>query len=432
MSRYDRAISARVCGSAQACRRVKRRESGKGRGKQALKINKNIAKLPKDYLFTEVAARVAECERATGQKLLKLSIGDVTLPLVPAVAESMKRAAEEMGNAATFRGYGEERGYVFLREAIARQYFRLGAIVDADDIFISDGAKSDCGNLTELFAKKNVVLLPDPVYPVYADANRMAGRKLRFVRACKANEYLPVPPKNVRADVIYLCSPNNPTGAAYTREQLRRWVEYAEGNGAVILYDAAYAAFIGDEAARGGVARSIYEVHGAEFCAIEISSFSKSAGFTGVRCGYTVVPKRLKGGVLKAMWTRRQATKFNGAGYVVQRAAEAALTAEGLEQNAKNIAAYMRNARLLKEVFLRSGCECEGGEFAPYLWLKRPFGATDDEFFERLMYEAGVAVTPGAGFGKGGEGYFRFSAFCSEKTASEAAERLKIFLKNGG
>lgn len=394
-------------------------------------VNGNFSKLSKNYLFTEIAARIKRYETQTGKKALRLSVGDVVYPLPSVVVQAMIRAAKEMGKASTFRGYGEERGYAFLRQAVAADYERRGVFVDADDVFISDGAKSDCGNLTELFSEKNTVLLPDPVYPVYFDSSVLSGKKTAFFRADEKTGYLPMPNEKTRADVIYLCSPNNPTGAAYSREQLAQWVAYANGRGAVILYDASYAAFIDEAQAREGIARSIYEIEGAKSCAIEISSFSKSAGFTGVRCAYSIVPSALKrnGVSLKEAWARRQATKFNGVSYVTQRAAEAALSAEGRDKNAEIVKKYMGNARILKDTLRRNGCTCTGGEFAPYIWCKRPFGKSDDEFFDGLLYGAGIACTPGYGFGKGGAGYFRFSAFCFEEAAKEAAVLIDAFFK---
>ena len=393
--------------------------------------NKNYLKLSKNYLFSEIGKRIAEYERAAGKKALRLSIGDVTLPLAPIVTEAMKKAIGEMGRAETFRGYGEEQGYLFLREAIAKNYERYGVTVNAEDVFVSDGAKSDCGNLGDLFAPKNKVLLPDPVYPAYCDANIIAGRKILYMQADEKNEFLPMPDCNVNADIIYLCSPNNPTGAAYSVRQLEKWTEYALKKNAVILYDAAYACFIPEEDAKNGIARSVYEAAGAQQCAIEIRSFSKSAGFTGVRCGYCVVPSVLKrkGVSLKEIWKRRQGAKFNGVSYIVQRGAEAALSEEGIRQNGEKIGYYMRNAQMLAQRLRNCGVFCTGGKYAPYVWMKRPYGKTDEEFFAALLSRTGIAVTPGNGFGRGGEGYMRLSAFCSAETAEEACARLENFLK---
>lgn len=408
-------------------------------------LNKNYRKLSAGYLFGETARQIAAFEKATGKRALRLGIGDATRPLVPAVVSAMKRAADEMGREETFRGYGEEQGYAFLRKAIRDYYADRGVSVCADDIFISDGAKSDSGNLSELFAARNTALLPDPVYPAYADVNVMSGRKIVYAPANAENGFLPQPDENVSAGIIYLCSPNNPTGAAYGAAALEKWVRYAVKRNAVILYDAAYESFIpfgapatnapaGETTEKYGdrPVRSVYEVPGAEECAIEICSFSKFAGFTGTRCGYTVVPAALRrGGVaLKEMWRRRQSTKFNGVSYIVQRGAEAALSEEGRAQNEKNAAYYMQNARILRESLQSAGVLCYGG-YAPYVWAECPFHMTGGEFFAFLLHRAQIAGTPGGGFGKNGENFFRFSAFCSRETALLAADRLQSVLRRG-
>lgn len=408
-------------------------------------LNKNYKKLGKNYLFTETAKKISEYEEKTGQKVLRLGIGDVTLPVSSASVEAMKRAAEEQGKRETFRGYGEEQGYAFLREAIRKYYAGRGVSVSAEDIFISDGAKSDCGNLSDLFHRNNTVLLPDPVYPAYTDVNVMAGRKIVYATANERNGFLPEPDANTRADIVYLCSPNNPTGAAYTAKKLEKWVRYAIQKDAVILYDAAYECFIpfGEAAEQNAdkdkgekenlPVRSIYEVPGADQCAIEICSFSKFASFTGTRCGYSVIPSALRrnGVSLKEAWLRRQSARFNGVSYIVQRGAEAALSEEGMAQNKKNAAYYMYNARILREGLQSAGVICYGG-FAPYVWAKCPFNMTGGEFFEYLLTHAQIAGTPGGGFGKNGEYYFRFSAFCSREIALLACEKLQSILRRGG
>lgn len=408
------------------------------------KLNKNYVKLRKNYLFTETAEKIKAYEEETGRRVLRLGIGDVTLPLSSVSAKAMSRASEEMGRAETFRGYGEEQGYAFLREAIYKYYADRGVSVSANDIFISDGAKSDCGNLSDLFDKNNTALLPDPVYPAYYDVNVMAGRKIVYAAADESNGFLPEPDKNIRADIVYLCSPNNPTGAAYTAAEIEKWVRYAILKDAVILYDAAYECFIpfGEPAQKGAAnnaggkyerpVRSIYEVPGADQCAIEICSFSKFASFTGTRCGYAVIPATLRRNSvsLKEAWARRQSARFNGVSYIVQRGAEAALSEEGMAQNEKNAAYYMQNARILRERLQSAGVTCYGG-YAPYVWAKCPFNMTGEEFFDFLLNRAQIAGTPGGGFGKNGEYYFRFSAFCSRENALLAAERLQDVLRRG-
>ncbi len=404
--------------------------------------NKNFSKLSGNYLFAESARRIEAFERQTGKTALRLGVGDITRPLAPAAVNAMKQAAEEMGNADTFRGYASEQGYAFLREAISRYYAGRGVRVLADDIFISDGAKTDLGAICELFDKNSAVLLSDPSYPAYADSNIMGGRKILYLRADERNAFLPLPDQNIDADVIYLCSPANPSGAAYTAGQLEKWVNYALKKRAVILFDAAYECFIpyayGAEAenvtaAGGKIPRSIYELAGAEQCAIEICSFSKFAGFTGVRCGYTVIPAPLirRGVSLKALWRRRQGAKFNGVSYITQRGAEAALSAEGMAQNLENVRYYMENARILRSGLEKTNIVCFGG-YAPYVWARAPMnfggnpgGYTSGEAWcEKLLNEACVAATPGGGFGKNGENYVRFSAFCSRQTIEKALENI--------
>ena len=392
-----------------------------------MKLNEHFSALSESYLFATVAQKSAAYAAAhPDKKVIKLSIGDVTLPLAPAVISAMHEAVEEMGRKETFRGYPPYEGYDFLRGNIAEYYAARGVDVPVSDIFVSDGAKSDCGNLPELFGEDNVVLVPDPVYPVYVDTNLMAGRKIVYAAATKENGFLPMPDESVKADIIYICSPNNPTGAAYTKEQLQKWVDYANKREAVILYDAAYECFVQD-----GAARSIYEANGAEKCAIEMCSFSKTAGFTGTRCGYTVVPSALvRGGVrLRDMWFRRQSTKFNGVSYIVQRGAAAVFTEEGMKQINENLAYYRENARLIADCMDKCGIFYTGGKNSPYIWLKCPGGMKSWKFFDYLLNEIQVVGTPGSGFGENGEGFFRLTAFGDRENTKEACERLYGLLK---
>lgn len=392
-----------------------------------MKLNQHFSALSESYLFATVARKAAEYAALNpDKKVIKLSIGDVTLPLAPAVIKAMHAAVDEMGVKETFRGYPPYEGYDFLREAIAGYYARRGVKVDVSDIFVSDGAKSDCGNLPDLFSEDNVVLVPDPVYPVYVDTNLMAGRKIIYAAATAENGFLPMPDEKVKADIIYICSPNNPTGAAYTAAQLQKWVEYAVAQDAIILYDAAYECFV-----RDGAARSIYEAKGAERCAIEMCSFSKTAGFTGTRCGYTVVPSALRrnGVSLKEMWFRRQSTKFNGVSYIVQRGAAAVFTEEGQRQVSDNLAYYRENARIIADCMDKCGIFYTGGKNSPYIWLKCPGGMKSWEFFDYLLGEAQVVGTPGSGFGVNGEGFFRLTAFGDRENTREACDRLYRLLK---
>lgn len=392
-----------------------------------MNLNKNYANVNDSYLFSTIAKKVAAYSADHPEKkVLRLGIGDVTLPLAPAVIEALHSAVDEMAKKETFRGYGPEQGYDFLRDSIAAYYKERGVELDGDEIFVSDGAKSDLGNILDLFSQDNVVLVPDPVYPVYVDTNVMAGRKIIYSDATEANGFLPMPDYSVDADIIYICSPNNPTGAAYTKAQLKEWVDYANKKGAVILYDAAYECFIKDDE----LAKSIYQVEGAKTCAIEFCSFSKMAGFTGTRCGYTVVPKAITKGGLSAnkMWLRRQTTKFNGVPYIVQRAAAAVFTTEGRKQIAENLAYYEENAKLIANTLKELGVWFTGGEHSPYIWLKCPGGMGSWEFFDYLLENAQVVGTPGAGFGVNGEGFFRLTAFGSKEVTKEAMERIKNLL----
>jgi len=391
-----------------------------------LQLNENFGKIKPSYLFSDVAKRVREYSAAhPGKKILRLGIGDVTLPLAPTVIRAMHAATDEMADAATFRGYAPEYGYDFLREAVARHYASFGVTVAPDDVFISDGAKSDLGNFVDLFGDVPV-LVPDPVYPVYVDSNLMAGRTVAFIEGNEENGFLPSPAGLSKSPrLIYLCSPNNPTGAVYSKEGLAEWVNYALESGSLILFDSAYEAFISDDSPR-----SIYAIEGAERCAVEFCSLSKTAGFTGTRCGWTVVPASLSDGTLspKKMWERRQATKFNGVPYVVQRAAEAALSDEGMAECMANIAYYKRNAALIAALLEKKKIPFTGGTSSPYLWLKCPGGRGSWEFFDYLLSEAQVVGTPGAGFGAAGEGYFRLTAFGSLETTREAVQRLDKLL----
>lgn len=392
-----------------------------------MKLNTNYSNINDSYLFSTIAKKIAAYQQANpDKKVLRLGIGDVTLPLAPAVISAMHAAVDEMSAKETFRGYGPEQGYDFLKDAISGYYAERGVQLASDEIFISDGAKSDLGNILDLFSEDNTVLVPDPVYPVYVDTNVMSGRKIIYMNATAENGFLPMPDYSVDADIIYLCSPNNPTGAAYTKAQLEKWVEYANKKGAVILYDAAYECFISDE----NLARSIYQVEGAKTCAIEFCSFSKMAGFTGTRCGYTVVPEALEKGSLSPnkMWLRRQTTKFNGVPYIVQRGAAAVFTKEGRSQIEQNLNYYKNNAKIIAEGLKKLGIWFTGGENSPYIWLKCPRGMSSWEFFDYLLENAQVVGTPGAGFGVNGEGYFRLTAFGSEEVTREAVERISALL----
>ena len=403
------------------------------------KINQNYQKLPGSYLFSEIARRVAAQSAAhPEQKLIRLGIGDVTQPLAPAVISAMHSAVDEMAAAATFHGYGPEQGYDFLRSLIAaHDYQARGVQVELDEIFVSDGAKSDCGNIGDIFSQDNVVAVCDPVYPVYVDTNAMAGRagdfdpatgrwsKIVYMSCTAENDFTPALPE-VAPDLIYLCYPNNPTGVTASRAQLKRWVDYALEHGSVILFDAAYEAFITEP----DVPHSIFEIEGAKRCAIEFRSFSKTAGFTGTRCAYTVVPKELvvEGVSLNAMWNRRQTTKFNGVPYVIQRAAAAVYTDEGQKQIRQTIAFYLNNAKVIREGLQQAGLTVYGGVNAPYIWCKTPDQLGSWEFFDQLLKQAGVVTTPGAGFGPSGEGYIRLTAFGGAEATQEAVARIVALL----
>ena len=392
-----------------------------------MKINEHYLELEDSYLFSTVARKQREYQQAHPEKkVIRLSIGDVTLPLAPVVIKAMEDAVKEMGSKATFRGYGPEQGYDFLQEAVQAYYQGHGVSLDVDEIFISDGAKSDLGNLLDIFSLDNTVMIPKPVYPVYQDTNIMLGRQVIYAEAGEENGFLPLPDPAVKADIIYLCSPNNPTGAVYSREQLAAWVDYAKKNDAVILYDAAYECFIRDDE----TPHSIFEIEGAKECAIEVCSFSKTAGFTGTRCGYTVVPMALvsDGTPLNHLWLRRQTTKFNGVPYIVQRGAAAVFTEEGQMQVREAVDYYRENAKIMVDGMKKMGIWFTGGVNSPYIWMKCPGGRTSWEFFDYLLENAGVVGTPGSGFGRNGEGYFRLTAFGDQAETREAMERMIALL----
>ncbi|CRZ35535.1 LL-diaminopimelate aminotransferase [Herbinix hemicellulosilytica] len=389
-----------------------------------MKINKNYLNLKDSYLFSLIGRKVREYkEQNPDKEVISLGIGDVTRPLVPAVVEALSKASFEMGNKETFRGYGEEQGYGFLRQAICGYYKKKGVDLTEQEVFISDGAKSDLGNILDIFETDNTVLIPDPVYPVYVDTNIMDGRKIIFMNGNEENNFLPMPDYKVEADIIYICSPNNPTGAVYGKEALKEWVNYALKRDAVILFDSAYESYIQDEK----LPTSIYQIEGAKKCAIEFCSLSKTAGFTGTRCGYTVIPMELiRDGVpLNKLWLRRQTTKFNGVPYIIQRGAEAVFSDTGLGQIKENIAYYMENARIITDTLKKLGIWFVGGENSPYIWLKCPKNMLSWEFFDYLLTNAQVVGTPGAGFGNNGEGFFRLTAFGDREKVITAMERIK-------
>lgn len=406
-----------------------------------IKINENFLELQESYLFATIAKKVAEYSKENpDKKIIKLGIGDVTRPIPDAVLEAMHKAVDEQAHTETFRGYGPEQGYDFLREKIKEyDYKTRGVDIDISEIFVSDGAKCDCGNIVDIFAKDNKVAITDPVYPVYLDTNVMAGRSgkydkesgkyknIVYIPATSENNFVPQLPKE-KVDMIYLCYPNNPTGTTLTKAQLTEWVKYAKENKAIILFDAAYEAFISDE----DVPHTIYEIEGAKEVAIEFRSYSKTAGFTGIRCAYIIIPKELKGHTesgeeveLNKLWNRRHCTKFNGVSYVTQRAAEAIYTDEGKRQVRENINYYKENAKIIKQGLEEAGYTVYGGTNSPYVWLKLPDGMKSWDFFDKLLSEANVVGTPGVGFGPSGEGYFRLTGFGTKENTKEAIERIK-------
>ena len=391
-------------------------------------LNSNYGNLKESYLFSDIARRVSEfSEKNPDRRIIKMGIGDVTRPLCKAVTDALKKASDEMGTAEGFHGYGPEQGYAFLRDAVRDYYKKYGVSVDSNEIFISDGAKSDVGNILDIFSRSTTVLVPDPVYPVYVDTNTMDGRKISYMNATEQNGFLPLPEEGMNADLIYLCSPNNPTGAVYNRAQLREWVNFANRNGSVILFDSAYESFVSDES----LPHSICEIEGAKSCAIEFCSLSKTAGFTGTRCGYTVICDELvrDGKKLSKLWLRRQTTKFNGVSYIVQRGAEAVFTEEGQKQIHENIAAYKKNAALMAETLTELSIPFTGGLNSPYIWMQCPDGMDSWTFFDYLLNETGIVGTPGSGFGKNGEGFFRLTAFSTYENTAEAMKLLKQLLK---
>ncbi len=396
-------------------------------------INENFLKLEKNYLFINIAKKVkAFTEAHPEADIIRMGIGDVTQPIAKCVVEAMKNGADEMGVKETFKGYEDSgAGYDFLKEAVAGYYKSFGVDIPADDIRINDGAKSDCGNIVDIFGDDNVVLITDPAYPVYVDTNLMNGRKVIYADSNEENNFAAMPDENVKCDIIYLCSPNNPTGSVYTKEQLKVWIDYAKKNNAIIIYDSAYEAFITEK----DVPRSIFAVEGAKECAIEMCSLSKTAGFTGMRCGYTVIPHEL---VVKAsdgsevsiaqLWGRREGSKFNGVSYPVQCAAAAVFTEEGQKQTRANIEYYQNNAKVMASTLDELGIKYTGGKNSPYIWLKCPNNMGSWEFFDYLLENANVVGTPGAGFGKNGEGWFRLTAFGDKDRTVEAMERIKKLL----
>jgi LL-diaminopimelate aminotransferase len=386
-----------------------------------MKINENYFSLKDSYLFSTISRKVGEFKKANPlAELFYLGIGDFTLPLSPAVTNAMSAAVLEMSREDTYHGYGPEQGYDFLQMSIQDYYKQKGVLLDTDEIFVSDGAKSDLANIMDIFDPSCTVMMPDPVYPAYLDVNLMLGRKVQFLVGNKENNFKPAPPEGKKADIIYICSPNNPTGSVYTKEELKTWVDFAKENNSVILFDAAYESYIQDET----LPTSIYQIEGAKDCAIEICSLSKTAGFTGTRCGYTIVPKDLADGVLNRFWNRRQTTKFNGVAYVVQRGAQAVFTREGMYENKKNVDIYMKNANVLHKALSEAGIWHTGGENGPYIWFECPKGISSWEYFDILLNAAHVIGTPGAGFGKHGEGYFRLTCFGDNTRTKEAMERI--------
>lgn len=403
-----------------------------------MKINSNFEKLPESYLFSTVARKLREYKESNPQAdVIRMDIGDVTLPIPQAALDAMHKAVEDMADKKTFHGYGPEQGYAFLREAVAaNDYIARGINISPDDIFISDGAKSDLGNLGDIYSKDSVVAVSDPGYPVYVDSNVIDGRggklvdgrwnNFVYLECNEANGFKPEPPSQ-HSDVIFLCSPANPTGVAFTRDELRLWVQYALANKAVIIYDSAYCAYITDE----NIPHSIYEIEDADKCAIEVRSFSKTAGFTGLRCGYTVVPSALVGFdeegnevQLRKLWLRRQTTKFNGASYIIQRGAEALYSEEGKQQVKKNVDYYLGNARLIKDAMTKAGFTVFGGENSPYIWVKSPNGEDSWNLFEKCLSEANISCTPGVGFGDNGQGYIRLTGFNTRENTETAMSRL--------
>ena len=393
------------------------------------KINSNFSNLIPSYLFAEIAKRISAYKAENPDKeIIRLGIGDVTLPLAPVVVEAMKKGCDELAVKETFKGYPDYEGYQFVRQAVSDYYKSFGVEVSADEILINDGAKSDAGNLTDIFSQDNIVLVTDPVYPVYVDTNIMGGRKIIYADSNEENGFCAMPDKNVHADLIYLCSPNNPTGACYTTDQLKEWVDYAIANNAIIFYDSAYEAFI----TQNDIPRSIFAIEGARKCAIEMCSLSKTAGFTGTRCGYTVIPKELEmeGTNIYKMWYRRESTKFNGVSYPVQCAAAAVFSKEGLKQIKENLAYYQENAKIIASTMDELGIRYTGGINSPYIWFKCPGNMPSWDFFDYMLSNINVAGTPGEGFGENGKGWFRLTAFGDRDNTIEAMNRFRKLVKN--
>lgn len=396
------------------------------------KLNENYLNLKESYLFSEIAHRINAYTAANpSKKVIRLGIGDVTLPIGSTIISQLHEGVNTLASAETFKGYGPEQGYAFLREAIVDYYKRNNVAIEADEVFVSDGAKSDTGNITDLFDKDNIILIPDPVYPVYVDTNIMNGRNITYIDANIENNFLPMPDHSVHADIIYICSPNNPTGAAYNKEQLKEWVDYALNNDAIILYDSAYECFITDET----LPRSIFAIEDSKKCAIEFCSLSKTAGFTGTRCGYTIVPKALTFTAstgarlsLNAMWNRRQTTKFNGVSYIVQKGAAAVFSVEGMAQCKENIKFYQENARIIAEGLAKKNIRYFGGVNSPYIWFECPNNMDSWNFFDYLLNNAQVVGTPGAGFGKNGRKFFRLTSFGNRENTLEAMKRIDNLL----
>lgn len=408
-----------------------------------MQINDNFEKLPESYLFSTVGRKLREYKEShPGVDVIRMDIGDVTLPIPQAAVDAMHRAVDDMADKSTFHGYGPEQGYAFLREAVAaNDYHARGVEISADDIFISDGAKSDLGNLGDIYSRDNIVAVCDPGYPVYVDSNVLDGRggelvngrwsRFVYMDCNEANAFKPVPPSQ-HADVIFLCSPANPTGVAFTRDELEAWVKYALANKAVIIYDSAYCAYITSD----DVPHSIYEIEGADKCAIEVRSFSKTAGFTGLRCGYTVVPASLYGYdaegrevQLRKLWLRRQTTKFNGASYIIQRGAEALYSEQGKREVKANVEYYLNNARTIRKAMIDAGFTVYGGDNSPYIWVKSPNGESSWDLFDKCLSEVHISCTPGVGFGDNGEGYIRFTGFNTSDNTAEAMRRFMNFFK---
>lgn len=387
-------------------------------------VNTNYLNIKESYLFSDVANKVSKYKDEHPEAdIIRLGIGDVTKPLCPEVITALHEGVDDMAKGETFKGYGPEQGYGFIKDSLKAYYAEKGVDLDKDEIFISDGAKSDLGNILDIFSKDNVVLVPDPVYPVYVDTNTMDGREIKYLKANEENGFLPMPDYDIKADIIYICSPNNPTGAAYNREQLKEWVAYANSNDAVLLFDAAYECFISDKT----LPSSIYEIEGARTCAIEFCSFSKTAGFTGTRCGYTVVPFDLirDNCSLNKFWLRRQTTKFNGVSYITQKGAAAVFTEEGKKQIFDNINYYKENAKIITDTLDEMGIKYFGGKNSPYIWMRCPDNMGSWEFFDALLQKANVVGTPGEGFGENGKGYFRLTAFNTHEKTTEAMKRFR-------